>query len=106
MEVKFGGVGCRGDTIGPGTKPNRVALLSDEIHAWRFLQSRSYKRQGRIQWAASTTQLLSTWRVKKGCQQTYSRQQSTCSLGNRKERNRFRAVKVIAIMALLSFSLL
>ncbi len=76
VEVKLGG--CGGATVGSGSEPNCVALLSDETHAWRFLQKLNYKRQDRIQWTALTMQLLSTWRVKKATVQS--------SIGNRTER--------------------
>lgn len=62
VEVKLGG--CRGVTVGPGREPNSVALLSDEIHAWRSLQKLNYNRQDRIQWKALTTQLLPPRRIK------------------------------------------
>lgn len=58
MEVKSWGLW--GATVGSGSEPNCVALLSDEIHAWRFLHKLNYKRQDRTQRIALTMQLLST----------------------------------------------
>ncbi len=55
-KLSWGAAG--GVTVGPGNKPNCVASLSDEIHAWRLLQKQNYSRQDRIQWTAWTTQLL------------------------------------------------
>lgn len=60
MYVKVKSGGCSGKTVVTGGKPKCVALLSDEIHAWRFLQKLNYKRRDGIQQTALTMQLFCT----------------------------------------------
>lgn len=60
MYVKVKSGGCSGRIVVTGGKPKCVALLSDELRAWRFLQKLNYKRRDGIQQTALTMQLFCT----------------------------------------------